>query len=210
MNADCARIDGRREAGERTRQRLLGAARALLAERGEDAVTLREITEAADANVAAVSYHFGSLGALCRATIEEALATLIDETVERLRALGDEATLDEIAAALAEPLITALADAGCAERSFLRIMARVAASPPPELEEWMQATIGRSNAELLVHLRRALPGVPEDELRFRMECATGMLNSLASGRLRVPGNDRSAAELERLFVPVLAGALAAG
>jgi AcrR family transcriptional regulator len=210
VNTKCAATDRRREGGERTRRRLLDAARALLAERGEGAVTLREITEAADANVAAVSYHFGSLGALCRATIEEALATLIDESVDRLRALGDDATLDEIAAALAKPLITALGDAGCAERSFLRIMARTAGSPPPGLDEWMQATLARADAELLAHLRRALPGVPDDDLRFRMECATGMLNSLASGRLRVALEDQSAAELERLFIPVLSGVLAAG
>ena len=40
------------------------AALDLLAERGEEGVTLRELTDAADANVAAVSYHFGSLKSL--------------------------------------------------------------------------------------------------------------------------------------------------
>ena len=40
------------------------AALDLLAERGEEGVTLRELTDAADANVAAVSYHFGALKSL--------------------------------------------------------------------------------------------------------------------------------------------------
>ena len=57
---EAARIDQRREAGLRTRARLLDAALDLIAERGEDGVTLRELTDAAEANVAAVSYHFGS------------------------------------------------------------------------------------------------------------------------------------------------------
>ena len=55
------KADLRREAGQRTRDRLLTAALELLAQRGQEGVTLREITEAAGANVAAVSYHFGSL-----------------------------------------------------------------------------------------------------------------------------------------------------
>jgi AcrR family transcriptional regulator len=204
------RTDRRREAGERTRQRLLVATRALLAERGEEAVTLREITEAAQANVAAVSYHFGSLRALCRAAIEQAMATMIDEQIARLAALGDEATLDEIAAALAQPVITAVSDTGCSERAFLRILARVAAKPPCDVEDWMDASLERSTAEVLAHLRRALPGVPDDELRVRMECAVGILHFLASGSMRVDLEHKSAAELEQLFVPVISGALAAG
>src|SRR5205085_3818874 len=103
-------IDGRRTAGERTRRRLLDATRSLLAERGEEAVTLREITGAAQANVAAVSYHFGSLSALCREAIEQSLSTLVDEQVERLGGLGEDATLEEIATALARPVITAVMD----------------------------------------------------------------------------------------------------
>ena len=204
------KTDRRREAGERTRQRLLEATRSLLAARGEDAITLREITEAADANVAAVSYHFGSLGALCRAAIEEAFGTLVDERNERLRALGDDATLDELAAALAEPFVEAIADGGCAELAFLRIMARVAMSAPPELEDWMSATFARADAELLPRLRRAVPGVGDDELRFRVECAAGVMHFLANGCTRGTVAGKSAAELERLLVPVISGALAGG
>src|SRR3954452_6982318 len=109
-----ARTDRRREAGQRTQTQLVDAALELLAERGEDAVTLRDITEAAGANIAAVSYHFGSLAALREAAIAQALAASIDQTIERLRALREDATLDEIAAALAQPVITAVGDATCA------------------------------------------------------------------------------------------------
>jgi AcrR family transcriptional regulator len=207
---ESARTDRRREAGERTRQRLLDATRALLAERGEDAVTLREITDAAEANVAAVSYHFGSLRALCHAAIEQALGTMIDEQIDGLRALGDEASLDAIAAVLAQPVITAVGDAGCAERAFLRIVARVASRPPCDLEDWMTATMARADAELVTRLRRALPGVSDDDLRFRMECAVGILHFLVSGSMRVDLEHMSAAELERLFVPVISGVLAGG
>ena len=58
---ESARTDQRRAAGLRTRARLMDAALDLIAARGEERVSLRELTGAADANVAAVSYHFGSL-----------------------------------------------------------------------------------------------------------------------------------------------------
>ncbi|MFO7870526.1 MAG: TetR/AcrR family transcriptional regulator [Kiritimatiellia bacterium] len=43
-----------------TRERLMEAGAALFAERGYDAVSVRDITGAADANVGAITYHFGS------------------------------------------------------------------------------------------------------------------------------------------------------
>ena len=75
---DATRADQRREAGLRTQARLLEAALNLLSARGEDGVTLRELTDAAEANIAAVSYHFGSLKSLCDAAVEHALGRYLD------------------------------------------------------------------------------------------------------------------------------------
>ena len=91
---EAARADQRREAGLRTQARLLDAALTLIADRGEDGVTLREVTDAADANIAAVSYHFGSLKSLCGAAIEQALERYLDAQQEAVSALGPESTLE--------------------------------------------------------------------------------------------------------------------
>src|SRR5437660_5838354 len=104
-----AKADQRREAGQRTRTRLLDAALDLLAERGEDGVSLRELTDAAQANVAAVSYHFGSLKALCDAAIEYALERYLNAQQEAVTALGAKPSLDALAAAFARPMMRALA-----------------------------------------------------------------------------------------------------
>ena len=107
---DASPTDRRRDAGARTKQRLLDATLALLAERGEDAVTLRDITAAAQTNVASVSYHFGSLGALCCSTAKQAITRLLDEQMTRLQALGDDATVEQIARAIAQPVIGVLSE----------------------------------------------------------------------------------------------------
>ena len=102
--------DRRRDAGARTKQRLLDATLTLLAERGEDGVTLRDITTKAETNVASVSYHFGSLGALCCATAKHAITRLLDEQLARLQALDDDASVEDIAHAISRSIIDALSD----------------------------------------------------------------------------------------------------
>jgi AcrR family transcriptional regulator len=215
LNSSCdmgevLKTDGRREAGERTRQRLLEATRALMAEHGEEGVTLRAITDAANANVAAVSYHFGSKEALCRATCEEAIGRLVEQQIEGLRQLEEDATLEEIAAAWARPVIDGMCGPPCETQSFLRILARVIADPPPELREWIGSTLARGEAELIPPLRRALPGVPDDELRFRVECAASVFHFMSTGNMRAQVGTKSEADLERLLIPVITGALAGG
>src|SRR5579872_4256730 len=118
-----ARVDQRREVGLRTRTRLMDAAVDLLAERGEDGVSLRELTDAAQANVAAVSYHFSSLKSLCDAAIEHALERYLEAQQEAVSALGPGDSLETLAAAFARPMMRALVVGG-RELDVMRIVAR--------------------------------------------------------------------------------------
>src|SRR3954449_6810291 len=120
---ESARVDQRREAGLRTRARLMDAALDLLGERGEDGVSLRKLTTAAEANVAAVSYHFGSLKSLRDAAIEHALERYLDAQLEAVSALDAASTIEESAGAFARPMVKALALGG-RELAVMRIVAR--------------------------------------------------------------------------------------
>jgi AcrR family transcriptional regulator len=205
------KADGRRESGERTRQRLLEATRELLAERGEDAIRLRDITDAAQVNVAAVNYHFGCVKALYTAAIKEAIEAIIDESIEQLSELSDDATVEEIAAAWIRPVIAARCGPSCDQRrAFMRITARASSHPPEELCEWMAAAIARFHDELVIRLGHALPGVPETELRFRVSCAAGILQVLRTDGMTAELEDKPGLEVEQLLVPVISGALGAG
>jgi AcrR family transcriptional regulator len=63
--------------GDRTRADLLAAGRSLFARRGYDGASIRAITHAADANLVAVTYHFGSKEALYGAVLEAGLRPLV-------------------------------------------------------------------------------------------------------------------------------------
>ena len=199
------KADQRREAGLRTRTRLLDAALDLIAERGEDGITLRELTDAAEANVAAVSYHFGSLKSLCDAAIEHALERYLDAQDEAVSTLGPGSTLDALAAAFAAPMIRALAVGG-RDLAVMRIVARAGADPP---QGWARfdARFARIRSEALRVLKANVRGVKDQELIFRTRCVAGMLNWLVLAPIGIELGEKSEKQLERSLVPVIAGAL---
>ena len=198
-------VDQRREAGMRTRTRLLDAALDQLAERGQDGVNLRELTDAAGANVAAVSYHFGSLKALSDAAIKRAAERYLEAQQTALSALDAESTLEELAAAFARPMMQALADGG-RDLDVMRIVARCSIDPPAAWARF-DATFDRIRADVLEALKANVPDVRARELTFRIRCAAGLLNWLVLAPVGADLRNTSAKNIERRLVPVLAGAL---
>ena len=196
-------MDQRREAGLRTRTRLMDAALDLLAERGEDGVSLRELTDAAQANVAAVSYHFGSLKSLCDAAIEYALERYLDAQQEAVSALAAEASLEALTAAFARPMMRALAVGG-RDLDVMRIVARSGIDPPQGWDRF-DASFDRVRADVLRVLKANVPGVRNQELIFRTRCAAGLLNWLVLAPVGAELRNKSEKQIERLLVPVLAG-----
>lgn len=111
-----------------TRERLLTAAERLFAERGIEAVSLREITRASGArNAIALQYHFGDRAGVVQAILDKHLP----EVEARRNAMLDElearggSDVRALAGSLVRPLAAKLADAdGGAE--FLQIYAELA------------------------------------------------------------------------------------
>lgn len=182
----------------------MDAALDLLAERGGDGVSLREVTGAAQANVAAVSYHFGSLKSLRDAAVEQALERYLDAQQEAVSALGPEASLEALAAAFAAPMIRALA-AGGRDLDVMRIVARAGLDPPQGWDRFDPRFDG-IRADVLRVLKAHLPGRKSQELILRTRCVAGMLNWLALAPISVELRSKSAQQLERVLVPVIAGA----
>jgi AcrR family transcriptional regulator len=180
------------------------AALDLLSEHGDEGVSLRELTDAADANVAAVSYHFGSLQALLDGAIEDALERYLDAQQKAVSVLGPESTLEEAAAAFARPMISALTKGG-RDRAAIRIVARAAIDPPSGWDRF-DTTFDQIRADVVRVLKVKLSGVKTQELIFRIRCAAGMLNWLVLAPVGAELSDMSEKQAERLLVPIVAGA----
>ena len=198
------RTDQRREAGQRTREGLLAATVELLAQHGQEGVTLREITEHAGANVSAVSYHFGSLKTLCDSAIEHALEQYLDAQMDAVASLGATPSIEELAAAFIRPMMRALA-AGGPDLAVMRTVARVGINPP---EGWgrLTAKFQQSRRDVVRALSANLPGVGEQELDFRIRCAAGLLNWLVLAPIGAELAAEPPEQIERWLTPVLAGA----
>jgi AcrR family transcriptional regulator len=181
----------------------MDAALDLLAERGEDGVSLRELTDAAQANVAAVSYHFGSLKSLCDAAVEYALERYLGAQHDAVSALSADASLDALAAAFARPMMRALAVGG-RDLDVMRIVARASLDPP---EGWdrFDPSFDRIRADALRVLKANVRGARDPELIFRIRCAAGLLNWLVLAPVGAELRNKSEKQIERRLVPVLAG-----
>ena len=104
---------GRPAPGSDTRERLLEAGLRLFATRGYDSVTTRQLTKAAEVNIAAIAYHFGGKRELYQAVVERLVVETepvfgpvvagLTQGVQRAR--GDRAALARVAAHLTEGLL---------------------------------------------------------------------------------------------------------
>lgn len=133
---------GRDTRSAATRERLLTAAEDLLLAQPSAEVSVRAVCTAADANPAAVHYHFGSKDALVAALLEDRLAPL---WAERLGAVAQrDAALSEVVDAVIAPLTELAADPR--GRLYLRLLAELVLGRNPVvwrgdwfgLEPWLR------------------------------------------------------------------------
>jgi AcrR family transcriptional regulator len=160
---------------EATRDRLLDAAERLFAEHGYQATTMRGLTAEAEANIAAVNYHFGCKQSLLEAVVHRALAPVVDERRRRLEALGPSPAVAEIVEAIVGPLFE------CAEAAPL--LGRLFVDPDPEMRCLVRSELSDASCERMAVLERALPDVPREELWLRLRAMYTVVGGHLAGTL---------------------------
>jgi AcrR family transcriptional regulator len=108
------RSDRGAASGGETRERLLEAGLRLFATHGYESVSTRRLTRAADANIAAIAYHFGGKQELYQAVVERLVAEteplfgpVLAALIEGVRkARGDRRALARIAAAFTRGMLS--------------------------------------------------------------------------------------------------------
>lgn len=175
-------------AAEDTKDRLIDAAEALFAKQGYAATSLRSITSAADANLAAVNYHFGSKESLLLAVLDRRLKPI---NTERLRMLdemeaeagGEPLPVEKILEALFAPPLRmgVFWDEGGA--MFLKLAERVHTESEEEILKLFFDQFQEIFARFFPAFRKALPDLPHEDLVMRLWFMKGaMLEAINWGK----------------------------
>lgn len=151
------------ESPEVTKVRLIEAAGDVFAERGYSDATVRQICDKANANVAAVNYHFGDKEAL----YTEVVRTLRDKVMEQasFRQASDSALSAPVRlkAFITSMLERTISSMHCAKLG--KIMSREMVEPSPAFAEIAHKYAGRQ-AQIINEIVRGIvgPGIPQAKL----------------------------------------------
>ena len=187
--------------------RLRAAAEDLLLEKGQAATTLRDITDRAGANVASVSYHFGSKDALLTQVFTDVLREATEIQRLRLDALPDDASLEEVVRVWLAPALPAadrdprearlwsIVQRGMAEQA---VAARHAEAVRPVVEE-----------QLVRRLAARLPHLGMEELMLRHAATLAAIAVLGTSNLDLLFGAERSERLADLVVAWVVGGLQA-
>ena len=158
-----------------TRERILGAAEALFAERGFAGASLRQVTTAAKVNLAAVNYHFGSKDALIEEVFRRRLDDLSRRRLEQLAEASRRGNpdLNAVLDAFIRPALALSDHKGGAV--FMRVLARAFAEHNTHLRQFLSANYGHVLKEFAQAFARVLPQLSHEELYWRLDLTIGAL-----------------------------------
>ena len=171
------------------KRKLLDAAELLFAEKGFEAVSVRDITRLAKTNIAAVNYHFGSRDHLLTLVMLRYMTPVTEERLVRLdfvegKWYGKAAPLEEIIDALVRPLVGQVKKSELAERLFYKLTGRIFAEQEGGLPQQIEEQFKQVSERFSKAFAKALPSLPPEELAWRIHFVIGgMIHMLTHGEI---------------------------
>jgi AcrR family transcriptional regulator len=164
-----------------TKSKILDVAEELFAKEGLDRVSIREITDAAGVNLAAVNYHFGGKEELIAAVFERRLKPLnnarIEALAEVMRLAGAKAPkVEQVLEAFVRPTLTCCNEGASGGKPFGKLFGRCLAEPRPEMEALLRRQFEPLVEQLDSALMKALPHLSRAEIFWRMKFTFGALH----------------------------------
>ena len=157
-----------------TKDRILDTAEQLIGAQGYAATSLRQIIAKAQVNLAAVHYHFGSKEDLLDAVVARKVTPVNEARIARLDRVEAEAGSGPLSVEkVLESFFIPTAEVASRNPGFVRLMGQMHGEGmmPRIVEKHFQAT-GR---RFVAALRRAVPGLPQEELMWRVHFMVGAM-----------------------------------
>lgn len=200
--------------GEQAKRAILAATKELVARKGPHATSVRDVTEASGANVAAVTYYFGSKDALIAGAIDDITGAV---NARRLARLDMTLTASQGAALAGEAILRALIEPiGEVSRAedggslYLRMLYHMRIQPQDPLAQASFARNDHVAQRFISEMARTFPHLTRDDLIWRYEFARGAAVHLLSDmdplvrRIELLGAREDGAELsDRVFDRVI-------
>ncbi len=175
-------------ASDQTRTAILSAAERLYADRGFGDVTLRDIVAAANVNLAAVNYHFGSKDELiAELFVTRSLATnreRLNELKAAEEAGGGRAGIDAIFHALVGPTLRGCLGPDREGSTAARFMIRASIESVPPIRRIKNREVDHLR-KFAAAMRRSLPDRSEVDLYWGLHFALAMAHHTIRERERL-------------------------
>ncbi len=149
------------------KRKLLDATERLIVEKGFDLVSVRDITGAIKANVAAVNYHFGSREGLMDLVMSHVLGAVDAaqlEALEHLARLESRGSTKEIVGAYVNSVLSAAGRIGMDPPFFLKLAGRVMVFPAALMSQTLVSGRKQVNDAFVRALAAVLPQIQVADL----------------------------------------------
>jgi len=161
-----------------TQIRILEAAEELFMQQGFEGTSMRLLTSKAGVNLAAVNYHFGSKDALIEAVFRRRLDAINAERIAELDRLEKDAqgrplAPEAIVRAFLGASLRMIEDQQGGGRNFARLLGRTYTEPSKAIRLLIGQLYALPMERYKAAFERALPGLPKDELNWRMHFMFG-------------------------------------
>ena len=164
-----------------TRCRILDAAERLFADRGIDAISIRDITQAAKVNLAAVNYHFQNKKGMVTEVFGRRLQPINERRLVLLSeaeaaAAPDSPRLRAVVEALVRPVVETGFEANRRDEHFMRLMGRCIGESNDFTDELIFSYYEEMMRRFEAAFLRAVPSLDVGEVFWRFKFTMGSLH----------------------------------
>jgi len=155
-----------------TKERILDTAEELFADRGFPGTSMRDITKAAEVNLAAINYHFGSKEALLIAVLERTTTPVNQDRLERLDRLeaavaGGPVEPEQLVRAFLTPLFEQRSGWTKPNFKWLKLLGRIHTEIDPDLRAKLASQFDPVVQRFSEAMQRSVPQLEPTELLWR-------------------------------------------